>query len=193
MGGWAAAAIGVLLVVGLLQAAVAFVGDNWPWLPALVVVSAGIAVAFAVWRARRASALEHRWLLENQALERVDGLTGAQFERLTAGLLRRDGFRQVRELGRAGDGGVDLTAVGPHGERFAIQCKRYAGAVGSPEVRNFLGALGFTFTGYTGILVTSGRLTRPAIEEARRAGLILIERELLARWLREPIPLPRSR
>ncbi|MEU1729952.1 restriction endonuclease [Streptosporangium sp. NPDC020145] len=181
---------GAALVFLLLRAALPFLQRNWPWFVAAAVAALVLATAFAVARARVTAERERRWFRENSELERVDRLTGAEFERLTAELLRRDGFRHVRLLGGAGDRGVDLTAIGPGGRPFAFQCKRYTGSVGAPQVRDFLGALAHAFAGHTGVLVTSGRLTRPALTEANQGGLILVERERLAAWLGGEALLP---
>ncbi|MEU6742532.1 restriction endonuclease [Streptosporangium sandarakinum] len=183
---WGVAAV---LAYAALRSALPFARSHLPWFVASAVAVLAAAAAVPIVRARTVAARQRRWFEANLELERVDRLTGPEFETLTAGLLRRDGFRQVRELGGSGDRGVDLTAVGPDGRRYAFQCKRYAGSVGAPEVRNFLGALAHAFAGHTGVLVTSGRLTRQALAEAGEAGLILVERDLLAGWLRgEPLP-----
>lgn len=181
---------GVALAFLLLRAILPFLQRNWPWFVAAAVVVLALAAAFAVLRARVQAERERRWFRENAELERVDRLSGTEFERLTAELLRRDGFRHVRLLGGAGDRGVDLTAVGPGGETFAFQCKRYTGTVGASQVRDFLGALAHAFAGHTGVLVTSGRLTRPALTEASQGGLVLVERERLAAWLGGEALLP---
>ncbi|GII93811.1 restriction endonuclease [Sinosporangium siamense] len=190
LSGLAVAIFLVVVIAALVEAFLDFLGDHWPWLTAVAVALAACAAGGLVVRARLVAARERQWMLDHAALERVDTLSGPEFERLTAALLRRDGFAQVTELGRAGDGGVDLTAVGPGGERLAFQCKRYAGKVGAPEVRNFLGALAFTWAGHTGVLITSGHLTGPAMEEARRADLVVLERDDLARWLSGAASLP---
>ncbi|MEO3872036.1 restriction endonuclease [Nonomuraea sp. B12E4] len=147
-----------------------------------------LAVAFAgglVLRQRMIQAERQRFLAANAELERVDRMPGPAFEHLVAERMIADGFRQVRERGRAGDGGVDITALAPGQGRYAVQCKRYSKTVGAPEVRNFLGALANTFAGHTGVLVTSGRLTKQARLEAlgAREPLILVERDRLADWL----------
>ncbi|GIH28953.1 hypothetical protein Aph01nite_72630 [Acrocarpospora phusangensis] len=48
-----------------------------------------------------------------------------------------------------------------------------------------------SFAGHTGVLVTSGRLTRQARTEAldARQPLLLVERDRLADWLISPDPL----
>jgi restriction system protein len=175
----------VLFGVALAAAVVRYVGDNPGWAMAIAVLTLGAAGAGLVIRLRVIEARRRTFLAANAELEKVDRMSGPEFEHLVAERLAADGFRKVRERGRAGDGGVDITAVAPGGRRYAIQCKRYAKTVGAPEVRNFLGALANTFAGHTGILVTSGRLTRPAREEAlnAREPVMLVERDRLADWL----------
>ncbi|MFF5212744.1 restriction endonuclease [Streptosporangium sp. NPDC000396] len=178
--GWAIG-IGGAVVAGRLL--LSFASAYWPYLVAVTVLALVATVAFLLLKARAVTRRQQEWLAAHQELSRVDQLSGPDFEKLTAALLRRDGFRDVREVGRTADRGVDVIAIGPGGQRFAFQCKRYTGTVGSPEVRNFLGALAHTFAGHTGILVTSSRLTRHALAEALAAKLILVQRDQLASWL----------
>ncbi|WP_433239265.1 restriction endonuclease [Streptosporangium sp. CA-135522] len=177
---WAIGIVGVIVVGKLV---LGFVFAYWPYLIATAVLALITTAAFLLARAREVARRQQQWLAAHQELSRVDLLSGTDFEKLTAALLRRDGFRDVQEVGRTADRGVDVTAIGPDGRLFAFQCKRYTGTVGSPEVRNFLGALAHTFAGHTGVLVTSSRLTRHALAEAGAAKLILIQRDQLAKWL----------
>ncbi|MEV0614588.1 restriction endonuclease [Nonomuraea sp. NPDC050404] len=146
----------------------------------LVTLGGGLFLRYRAIQNRRA-----QFLAANTELAKVDLMTGSQFEHLIAERMIAEGFRRVRERGRAGDGGVDITAVAPGGTLYAIQCKRYSKTVGAPEVRNFLGALANAFDGHTGVLVTSGHLTRQARTEAlaARQNLVLVERDRLADWL----------
>ncbi|GAA3648247.1 hypothetical protein GCM10022224_008730 [Nonomuraea antimicrobica] len=162
-----------------------FVMENPGWAigiasVAIAAFGAGLFLRYRILQARR-----QRFLAANTELTKVDLMTGTQFEHLVAERLITEGFRRVRERGRSGDGGVDITAVAPGGTPYAIQCKRYGGSVGAPAVRNFLGALANAFNGHTGILITSGRLTDQARTEAlnARQPLILLERDHLADWL----------
>ncbi|MQY06568.1 restriction endonuclease [Actinomadura macrotermitis] len=183
---------GGALVLGLLAAAVLvllgrLVVAYWPQvLTALLFfgVLAGIVV-----RQRYVARRERRELRERAQLARVDGMSGPEFERLTADLLRRDGYRSVQVVGRAGDRGVDVTAVAPDGRPIAVQCKRWTGRVGAPAVRNLIGAVHSSYAGHTGAIVTSGGFTEPAIAEGT-GYLHLIDRAALARWLEgEPLRL----
>jgi restriction system protein len=175
--------LGLSIITMLLLAR--FITEN----PGLATAIASLAIATLIGglflRFRLIQSRRRQFLAANTELEKVDLMTGSQFEHLIAERMIAEGFRRVRERGRAGDGGVDITAIAPGGTPYAIQCKRYGGTVGAPEVRNFLGALANAFDGHTGVLVTSGRLTRQARTEAlnARQPLVLMERDRLADWL----------
>ncbi|MEV4383539.1 restriction endonuclease [Streptosporangium sp. NPDC049644] len=173
-------AIAVFLVVArwLIDVVVA----NWPLVIGLTVLLVAGLIGLLVLRRRTIDARQREWLRDNARLERVDQMTGVEFESLVEALLRRDGFHQVRRIGGSGDGGVDVIGTAPSGDLFVIQCKRWAKSVGSPEVRNLLGAL-HAYPGHRGVLVTTTRFTAPAEQCAAGTNLLLIDREQLAAWL----------
>ncbi|MFF5108136.1 restriction endonuclease [Streptosporangium sp. NPDC000509] len=175
---WMVAAI-ALVVVGMWLVDVVIA--NWPLVIggtiALIVALAGALLL----RHRVIEAREREWLEVNARLEIVDRMTGDRFEALVEALLRREGFRGVRRVGGSGDGGVDVVATAPGGDRFVIQCKRWGTSVGSPQIRDLLGAL-HAYPGHRGVLVTSATFTAPAREYAAGTDLTLIDRALLAAW-----------
>src|SRR5437868_1045140 len=75
----------------------------------------------------------------------VEILSPAAFERLIQRMLRESGFTQVEVTGRTGDGGIDGKGIakinGILSFRVVFQCKRYRGAVGAREIRDFRGAM----------------------------------------------------
>ncbi|MFB4283221.1 restriction endonuclease [Nonomuraea sp. MTCD27] len=175
-------------LVGVVIAAVLVAEFAAEYPGAAMGITALLIAAFAgalFLRYRVIQARRRQFLAANAELAKVDLMSGPQFEHLIAERMIAEGFRRVRERGRSGDGGVDITAVAPGGTPYAVQCKRYSRTVGAPEVRNFLGALANAFAGHTGVLITSGRLTRQAREEAlnARQPLLLVERDRLADWL----------
>lgn len=99
------------------------------------------------------------------------------FERLCQRLLREADFENVVVTGRSGDGGIDghgVLAVNPFVSfRVLFQCKRYAGAVGPSEVRDFRGAM--QGRADKGIIITTGTFTTEARREALRDGVPPIE------------------
>lgn len=120
----------------------------------------------------------------------VEALTPAAFERLIQRILRETGFVQVEVTGKTGDGGIDGRGIakinGILSFRVVFQCKRYRGAVGANEIRDFRGAM--QGRADKGLFITTGRFTRDALKEATRDGAIaidLVDGEKLAEKLRE--------
>lgn len=64
----------------------------------------------------------------------VDIMSGEEFEEYVAQLLRKNGFMDVQITKASGDYGVDILAI-KYGERYAIQCKRYAKNVGVKPIQ----------------------------------------------------------
>lgn len=112
------------------------------------------------------------------------------FERLTQRLLRESGFTQVKVTGKTGDGGIDGMGIvklnGIISFHMLFQCKRYAGAVGTGEIRDFRGAM--QGRDDKGLFITTGKFSGPAIEEANRPGatpIDLVDGEELVDKLKE--------
>ena len=114
-------------------------------------------------------------------------LDPAAFELHVTTLLQRMGLTAVT-TGRSGDGGVDIEARDDHpvtGGRILVQCKRYSGSVGSPAVRDLLGAV-TRARAMKGILISTGTFTREAVRFAEDSPITLIDgvqlRDLLLRY-----------
>ena len=99
------------------------------------------------------------------------------FEKLAQRLLRECGFSDVDVTKKSGDGGIDGTGKlrinGIFSFNVAFQCKRYKGAVGAPEIRDFRGSLSTNIE--KGVLITTGSFTCAALEEASCEGKRLID------------------
>ncbi len=107
-------------------------------------------------------------------LARITQLPPAGFERLCQRLLREAGFRDVRVVGRSGDGGIDVVGtyrVSLISFQTYVQCKKYStgSTVSSADIRNFRGAM--RGIGDKGLFITTSRFTRSAGDEANRAGV----------------------
>lgn len=164
-----------------------------PWqvgLGALAVVAVAGGVWYLVRRARRARRRGRR------LGSGIDTMTGPEFEQYVAGLMRRTGFRSVQVTGQAADLGADITATTPDGRRVVVQCKRYAGSVGSPHVQRLNGTAWTIHHAEVTMLVTTGRLTTHALQLAVRCGITVVDRPALATWIssnRPPaLPAPRQ-
>ncbi|MFC7648536.1 restriction endonuclease [Streptosporangium lutulentum] len=172
--------LAAMVVIILIPYALDAFTSAWPIvLVALVVLLALTACVILVLRGT--SRRYRREVLKRAA---VDRLTPGQFERLTAELLRNEGFRGVRVIGGARDGGIDVLGVAPGGRPYAIQCKLYTRPVGPGQVREFIGALrAAAYREHRGVLVTSSVLEQQASQTAREDGMIVIDRDRLADWM----------
>lgn len=120
----------------------------------------------------------------------IEEMSPDGFERLTQRLLRESGFVHVEVTGRTGDGGIDGKGIarinGLMSFHIAFQCKKYKGSVGSPEIRDFRGAI--VGRADRGMFITTGSFTKAAIEEANRDGVSpidLVDGDQLADKLKE--------
>lgn len=170
------AALGALMAVGALVQVV----REHPIMAALaglVVAAAGAGWLYLrVARARRLAEYER-----NVAV--TDGMSGPDFEQYVARLLRATGCRRVTVCGGRNDMGADITAYLPDGRRLVVQCKRYVGKLGSPDVQRFAGTVRDIHGADVALLVTTGFPSKPAWEVARRCRITLVDRPALARWV----------
>lgn len=107
----------------------------------------------------------------------LKSLPPAGFERVCQRLLREAGFEKVTVTGRSGDGGIDghgVLQINPFVSfKVLFQCKRYEGSIGSPQIRDFRGAM--MGRAEKGIILTTGSFSTDAKREAVRDGVQPIE------------------
>jgi HJR/Mrr/RecB family endonuclease len=108
------------------------------------------------------------------------------FEKLIEELYEILGHK-VKHVGRGGDEGIDLFCTNlSTGQKIVIQCKRYQKNVGTPELRNFVGAItGNRYGATRGVFVTTSKFTSDALLLARRSNIDLIDGERLLELLRK--------
>ena len=122
-------------------------------------------------------------------LAAIGAMSPSGFERLCQRLLRESGFVRVEVTGRTGDGGIDgvgVLRVNLISFHVYFQSKKWAGSVGSPEIRNFRGAM--QGRGDKGLIVTTGGFTADARREATRDGapaIDLVDGDTLCDLLKE--------
>jgi restriction system protein len=133
------------------------------------------------------------WIRERQERERIARmkslgdilvLTPRQFEELTGKILATIGFHSVQIVGGSGDLGVDIFACDRYGNKYAVQCKRYApgNTVGSPAIQTFFGMM-VHHQVEKGIFVTTSTFSRPAVDLAAQRKIRLINGESLIELL----------
>ena len=111
-----------------------------------------------------------------QAYEGIDTLSGIEFERVCKRLLENMGFT-VETTKASGDGGIDLIGYNTQpllSGKYIIQCKRYAGSVGEPIIRDLYGVV-TSERANKGILITTGHFTKSAISFAENKPIELID------------------
>ncbi|MBE9239541.1 restriction endonuclease [Synechocystis salina] len=110
-------------------------------------------------------------------LQILRNLSPSGFEHLCKQFLREAGFQEVEVTGKTGDGGIDGKGILQINPLLSIpvlfQCKRYAGSVGAPQIRDFRGAM--MGRADKGILITTGSFTKEVEREAIRDGVSPIE------------------
>lgn len=114
---------------------------------------------------------------KEKLLEKLQSLPADGFERLCQMLLRESGFKKVKVIGKSGDGGIDgegILEINPLVSfKVVFQAKKYKNVVSSPKIRDFRGAM--QGRAEKGIIITTGRFTRDAKQEAVRDGVTPIE------------------
>lgn len=104
--------------------------------------------------------------------ENLDEMSGPEFEEFVAQIFRRKGFI-VEFTEVTGDHGIDLLMQNENG-RSVVQCKRWKGSVGEPEIRDFYGAM-INSEAQTGFFVTTAHFTQSAIEFVNGKPITLID------------------
>lgn len=178
---WVPAGVGLLLICALAVPVV----NAHPVLAALaataVAAAGGAGLYLRLARVRQLAAYE-------RDIAVTDHMSGPQFEEYVARLMRTSGFHRVKVCGGSGDMGADVIGYAPGGRRLVVQCKRYKGSLGSPEVQRFAGTARDIHGADVALLVTTGHPSAPAREVARRCRITLVDRAALARWAGTGIP-----
>lgn len=111
-------------------------------------------------------------------IDTIRELSWRRFEELAGEAYRRQGYRVVENDSAGADGGVDLV-ISRDGKRYLVQCKQWRSQkVGVKVVREMLGLVSAEQAA-GGIVITSGQVTRDAIEFAKGKALELIDGENL--------------
>lgn len=188
---------GITVLLALLTIAVSPLGGPWnsPFLRLLVnLFSAGLVVpanfghillvtlafatvtAFIFWWALRTYVAR---TAAGKKLEQLLALSPDQFEEWVGARFGDLGYA-VRVIGMEGDHGVDLLVERP-GETVAVQCKKYRNwTVGEPVLRDLLGAMQH-YGAKRGYLVTTGRVTQPAIDWVAGKPIEILDGDALGR------------
>ncbi len=107
----------------------------------------------------------------------IQNLSAAGFEKLCKRLLTEIGINDIIITGGSGDQGIDGKGIVKLNDvvslNLVFQCKKYKEAVSPHHVRDFRGAM--QGRGEKGLIITTGRFTKEAKNEASRDGVTPIE------------------
>jgi restriction endonuclease Mrr len=126
---------------------------------------------------RRIEAMLH----PDRIRDEIHYMSGPEFERFMADLLRQKGY-QVEETPLSGDQGVDLVLPDLEGKRVVIQLKRWTGPVGNKAIQATFAGMAH-YQANEGWVITTSTFTKSARELARSTSVRLIDRDELADWL----------
>lgn len=142
----------------------------------------GVIVAWVLWRYRSTRPQGHESYVFINV--NVDGMSGLDFERFVAKLLRSRGF-SVELTSATGDYGADVIAR-KGGIRHAIQCKRNAiqNKVSVRAVQEAVAAMPF-YDCDRAMVIATAYFTNQAVQYAEKVGCDLVERDALKTWVRE--------
>ena len=110
-------------------------------------------------------------------LNLIQNLPAAGFEKLCKRLLTEIGINEITITGGTRDQGIDGKGIVKLNDvvslNIVFQCKRYKETVSPHHVRDFRGAM--QGRGEKGLIITTGRFTKEAKNEASRDGVTPIE------------------
>ncbi len=164
----------IILVAGVVWAHRVVFTKIEHYLPIIWIAMAGIVGLVVI--TKLGIRINKNRRLHRADLVHIDNMTGLEFEKCVAHMLRMQGYKNVR-LTEKYDLGVDIVAT-KDGIRWGIQVKRYSGLVKADAVRQVVTALK-KYKCDKGMVITNSFYSRTAIELARSNDCILIDRKCL--------------
>lgn len=140
---------------------------------------AELDLTLAKGRLREAQALVLRWNLQALAI-----LNGYEFEKFIGDFLRLNGFASVVVTQKSNDNGVDILAADASGAKYAVQCKKYSGAVGISAIQEIYTAKSI-YDCDVAMVATNSSFTKSAIEIAGKLGVKLLDGETIGARMAE--------
>lgn len=116
----------------------------------------------------------------SRSLEVIDSMTGLEFERLVARILRSQGYKAVKLTDKY-DYGVDIIAE-KDDIRWGIQVKRYSGLVKADAVRQVVTGLR-KYHCARAMVISNSYFSNYANELAKSNDCLLVDRNTLTMWL----------
>lgn len=120
--------------------------------------------------------------LRKSGILEVDQMSGKVFEEYLKGLLKQRGYN-VSLTSVTGDYGADLI-LSKSDKRIVVQAKRYKKKVGLKAVQEIVSAKSH-YNADECWVVTNNYFTEPAVNLAKSNNVVLIDRNLLMKWMLE--------
>lgn len=115
-------------------------------------------------------------------LSDIDSMSGYEFEDFLVNLFTKLGYT-VEQRTRSHEQGLDLLLI-RHGERIAVQVKRYNRPIGNKAIQEVNAARIF-YRCERALVVTNASFTRSAIQLAERCNVDLWDRRILKEKIKE--------
>lgn len=103
------------------------------------------------------------------------------FEHISASVMAKQGYEKVKVTRQSNDKGIDIICE-KGGLLYVVQCKRYAAAVGSPDMQKFIGAMQ-NARADRGVFITTSTFTKEASIMANENNVELVDKYKLSEWL----------
>lgn len=116
-------------------------------------------------------------------LAKIDGMTGLDFEKYVADLLKRIGYTNVATTSASGDNGLDVLAHNGN-TYYGIQCKLYTAPVGNSAVQEAYSG-GSYYKTDKNIVITNNYFTPNAVQAAATMDVDLWNRDKLKELILE--------
>jgi restriction system protein len=170
--------VGFICFVLLLLLQAGIVPNVSYLLPLVVLVgllAISVAVSFLLWQR-----VKEKKRLRALELSDVDTMSGLDFERFVAEVLRSQGY-QIRLTKVTGDYGGDIVAR-KDGVVSVVQVKRYKSVLGVEAIQQAVAAKGYYNASFA-MVVTNTYFTAPSRQLAKVNGCGLVDRDRLASWI----------
>ena len=116
-------------------------------------------------------------------LQKIDEMSGLEFEQYAADLLETVGFENVELTVSSHDQGADII-MSRDGVRYAVQCKVYSTRLSNTPVQEITAAREY-YGCHVGIVVTNSYFTDSAVELAAANRILLWDRAYIAKLIDE--------
>lgn len=114
---------------------------------------------------------------------KIDQLTGFEFELLIQKLLIKSGYHNVKITQASGDYGIDILATKKR-VNYGFQCKRYQKNIGVSAIQQAYGGISY-YNLDQAIVITNSYFTEAAYQLASVNDILLIDRQKLLKMLKK--------